>query len=175
MTAQHSKPKSKLANFLATGATAWFIAFIGLFTFAEVAHADANRTEAQKGEATESLKAGEVTYAKIKKFGLPDRMDAGLNSAGYVFLEEPAGPGGVIIAIASDNKYVEAPRRILIREGDRSGRFPIAVDQLARSSKVRMAISTGEGAIVQSTKLYSAPPVSRTVLQRRVTIRYRVQ
>lgn len=170
MSASNSKSKSKLARFLAAGAATWFFAFLGLFAFTQTASADS-----QQRDATDSLKAGQVTYAKIKKFGLPSRMDAGFNTSGYIFLEEEAGPGGVIIAIASDNPHVEAPRRILIREGDRSGRFPIAVDQLAKSSKVRMAISTGEGGLVQSSNLYSAPPVSRTVLQRRTPIRYRVQ
>ncbi|MGB0921658.1 MAG: hypothetical protein ACPG06_10560 [Alphaproteobacteria bacterium] len=115
-----------------------------------------------------------ATDANLKTFKVPRHVQAGLNYGGYVSLKEPAPPGGQILAIASDSDDIEVPRLILVKEGTLTGRFPISINDIARSGFANIAISDGEGALQVKMRINPAPAQSRTILQRQVQTRWRV-
>lgn len=113
--------------------------------------------------------------AKLKAVKIPRHMQAGLNYGGYVRLDNPAPPGGVIIAIASDAEGdIAMPYRLMVREGQRSGRFPIHVSEIARARFSNIAITDGDNVVKVRARVLPAPALSRTVMQRQVQMRWRV-
>ena len=122
--------------------------------------------------AEDKTQSGETVVEKIR---LPRDMQAGFVHAGYVSLDQPAGREGVTVFFAlSGEGDVEMPTAIHIKEGQTWGRFPIYVDdQLTRRQSLDVAAATtgGDGA-ASSAIIVPAPAQSRTVFQRRVTVRY---
>ncbi len=113
--------------------------------------------------------------AKLKAVKIPRHMQAGLNYAGYVTLDKPAPAGGVIISMASDAEdEIAMPYRFMVREGQKTGRFPIHVREIARSNFSNIAVTDGENVLKIKARVMPAPALSRTVMQRQVKLRWRV-
>lgn len=113
--------------------------------------------------------------AVVAKIDLPREIGAGFIEKATVHLDRPAGEGGVVVYLATDQTaYLAHPTRVFIREGDDYASFPIRATEQTKSRIAKFGASTGDDGVLATTRLRAAPPQSRTLMQRSVPVRYRV-
>lgn len=113
---------------------------------------------------------------ELREISVPREISAGYIEPGYVRLDGPAGPDGVVVFLVNDQPGMVAhPTRIFIKPGDESGMFPIRASHNAKSRYVKIAASTGDDGVLDKMRIHAAPAQSRTLMQRNVPVKFRVR
>lgn len=112
---------------------------------------------------------------RVDAVKLPRDMQAGFNYGAYVRLSAPAPAGGVVVALVTNVPYdIRMPGYLLIKEGQKTGRFPIHVSDISKGQIALIAVSDGETSVTARARVHAAQSQSRTVFQRQAPIRWRV-
>ncbi len=90
----------------------------------------------------------------------PSAVTGGQPSQGTVRLGTPAGPGGTVVTLQSQNVVVRVPTSLEIPEGETSATFICSTDPVASDTDVEVTASTLDGTNVQSSLRVKAPQVT---------------
>ena len=72
----------------------------------------------------------------------PASVSTETDGTGTITLLEPAGPGGVLISIATNNAAVSAPSSIIILSGESTGSFPLSFAPVSETTQVIVTVSS---------------------------------